>query len=151
MNARTKTALQFLLSLPGAWDKEGKLKYSQVLHDLADYREVTYYDEWYWPKAARCFRLIKALNIYPGAEWEKLNLGYQKETVIDWSYNLDPENDEEVCLPDLFDCMFFDEIQVTWQEWIDMPSQDEIMALGIRPPLVWEKVNQDSSVQPSMF
>lgn len=152
MNPSTCAILEFLLTQKDAWNKDGELRYASVISDLKDALEAQYYDEWYWPKAHRAFHLMRILDVFPGAEWDEISVGYSTEIKLELIVNAD-----EIAffnggsLTEIFEAMFYDQIQNTWHEWIDIPSFDEIIALGIRPPLVWQKEYADGAVQPSLF
>lgn len=143
MKDQTKQILEFLLNQPGAWDKKGKLDHSQVIRDLAQAFEITFYDEYYWPKVKRFCHWLKVFGVFPDAEWDRISFGYMAEIESDWAYNVD--------IPEIFECVFYDEVQVVWQEWHEYPAEEEMLDLGIRPPLVWPKEVANGIVQPSMF
>lgn len=143
MKKRTKEILEFLLNQRGAWDKKGNLDYAQVIRDLYQAFEITFYDEYYWPKVKRFCHWLKVFRVFLDAEWDRISFGYMAEIESDWAYNVD--------IPEIFECVFYDDVQVTWDEWFETPMEEAILALGIRPPLVWPKEVADGVVQLSML
>lgn len=141
MNERTRQALESLLREKQSWDKTGKLRYGWVLSQLRDAMEASFYDEWYWPTAQIIFGWVK--QDLPMLEWEHLDAGYARPIALDFCYKLE--------LPDLFEQSLEDIIQDVWSGWYDVPSENEILALEIVPPLVWPKEYVDGAVQASMF
>jgi len=142
MNDRTREALEILLkNEKQAWDKDGKLRYGWILAQLRDAMEASFYDEWYWPTAQIVFGWIK--RDLPMFEWEVLDVGYTRLIALDFCYSLE--------LPDLFEQELEDVIAEAWGDWFSIPSEAEILALGIIPPLVWPKEYADGAVQASMF
>lgn len=79
MNKITREVYTRLLEeypLEVIFDKRGKLKAKRLHDDYLALREARFYDEVFFPKMERAYRLIKQFNIFPGAEWQQTELGY---------------------------------------------------------------------------
>jgi len=145
MNERTKKLLQMILNKKEAWKKSGEINTSFVEDMLYNFQTYAFYDEWYYKKAERFCRFVKALDILPNAEWEIKTFGFEKEQSVWWAYGGRCELDE------MFEYVFQEEAEKVWGEYLEIPSVDDILSLGIRPPLVYDKAYEDGSIQVSMF
>ena len=141
MNDRTRQAMEILLNKKQSWDKDSNLRYVWIVSQLRDAMEASFYDEWYWPTAQIVFGWVK--RDLPMFEWETLDVGYTRPIALDFCYRLE--------LPDLFEQNMEGVIEEAWRDWFDIPSETEILALGITPPLVWPIECADGAVQASMF
>lgn len=143
MRKQTRALLQDWLKLRQSWTKDGKLQYDIIRTALWDVQEAAYYDDYYWPKVVCFCSVLRASGKYPKAKWDIVRFGYREIIVCDWTYSLP--------IVELFERAFWDEVDSKWQVWFDIPDEQEIMDIGIRPPMFWPVENKDGTVQEGLF
>ena len=139
MNDLNKSILNEILKAIECWQpiKDGKfvtgykLKLPYVYRELRIAKEALFYAEIYFPRTQRIMRLIKSMGIIPGhIGWKEMEIGMNVEIKI-W---FPCTSEWQDFLSDRFEPYF----QNIWlNEWCyEEPTEDEILALGVRPDSV---------------
>lgn len=141
-----------IINLNGAYDRHGMLKIGWIERQLKDRAEALYYDTVYFPGMERMSRKVIVWGLLSPEHFDLSEVGYAFTVK-----RLQPVTDEAVD--------FFTERQASnswrgagyfsfmWQRFLGgFPTEDEIRAYApVAGEFVPDKVNQDGSVQRSMF
>jgi len=135
VNEVTKQLLTTILSQESAWDKKTRaLKYDEVITWLGNLQDYEYFYGVYWPCMLRAVQIAKAQGWPPGCFQEISVNGEDIEWFCDdWvvDYLTGPGG----------------YLSGVWYDlYTESPSQEDILALGIRPTMVPGKEGQ-----PALF
>lgn len=150
MNAITTEIFTAILGTEEAWDKRTrKLRYGHVLKMYQDIHEQRFINEVMFPEWRKATKLLRAL-----IPEDQRDVHFTPDETFGWLIQMCSED----CYFERFSdylgvlvdrrCLFiFNE-----EKWApEDPSEEEILALGIRPGIVPTKEFPDGSVQVTLF
>lgn len=135
-SAITLRIVPHIVASKEAWERTKKdgwrLKIGKVNDELQKAREALFYDEVYFPKMKRILQWMRALDVMPDADWQWLDMGYNKDIGM-W-------------YPNDIEC----------QEWLDLTLQDYFTELysnddwffeDLKAEEIWEFCKKPEFVQ----
>lgn len=162
MNELSKKILLEVLSKPTAWketkndkgEKVRELKYQFVIDELHGIREGMFYDKVLFPTYAHATGLLRAITQRVNPEWAALHFVWD-DSIGGW---LVGECNDPRCQGDMLSWGISEIVDAhngpVWNsdEWRwEQPSKEEVLALGVKPNMVPEKVDKQGNVQASLF
>lgn len=161
MNKFAKETITSILQTEAAWDKDTReLRYKYVIHTYWNAREAFLFDEIFFPRMARAMRLMYKMKIFPESAWERnVSVGMNDEIPAEY-WLTDPGISDDVMQrfsgplyskqDGTFRHTYFGAICDSDDYYLEEPTEEEILALGIRPSLVPAE-ERNGVMQKSLF